>query len=77
MTVKRMTREEFKAEVLLRGWTYRALARRWGVSENWIGQVARNENRPLHWDDALRGLPTVIKPKKHKQPPTESQVSSC
>lgn len=56
----RLTPEEFKAEVWRRGWTYRALAERWEVSENWVSKLARNTDRPLHWDDAVRGLPMVI-----------------
>lgn len=56
-TRKPMTPEEFKAEIQRRGWTYSSLALRWGVSDNWISKIARNENRPLHWDDAVRGLP--------------------
>lgn len=58
---KRMTPEEFKAEIQRRGWTYRALAERWDVSDNWISKIARNENRALHWDDAVRGLPVLMK----------------
>jgi len=56
----RMSPEEFKAEVHRRGWTYRALAKRWGVSENWVSKVARNPNRASSWDDAVRGLPIVM-----------------
>lgn len=58
-TTKRMTPKEFKAEIQRRGWTYRALAERWDVSDNWISKIARNENRPLHWDDAVLGLPML------------------
>lgn len=53
----RMTHEEFRNEVLRRGWTYRALAARWEVTENWVSKIARNTARPQHWDDAVRGLP--------------------
>jgi plasmid maintenance system antidote protein VapI len=57
---QRITPEEFKSEVLRRGWTYRALAERWEVTENYVSKLARNPERSLHWDDAVRGLPTVL-----------------
>lgn len=60
-SAKRMSPEEFKSEVQRRGWTYRALGERWDVSENWISKIARNEDRPLHWDDAVRGLPMILR----------------
>lgn len=60
-SAKRMSPEEFKSEVQRRGWTYRALGERWDVSENWISKIARNEDRPLHWDDAVRGLPIILR----------------
>lgn len=55
--MERLTPDEFRTQVLLRGWTYRALAERWGKSENWISKIARNPYRPAHYDDAVRGLP--------------------
>lgn len=61
IAIKRMTPEEFKAEVQRRGWTYRALGERWNVSENWISKIARNEDRSLHWNDAVNGLPTILR----------------
>ncbi len=62
---KRMTPAEFKDEVQGRGWTYKILAERWGVTPNWISKTARNAERALHWDDAVRGLPILLsKPKK-------------
>lgn len=54
---RRLTPDEFRMAVLLRGWTYRSLAERWNMSENWISKLARNPERPLHYDDALNGLP--------------------
>jgi lambda repressor-like predicted transcriptional regulator len=59
-----LTPDEFKAEIGRRGWTYRAVADRWGVSENWVSKLARNPDRALHWDDAVRGLPIVIRETK-------------
>jgi lambda repressor-like predicted transcriptional regulator len=59
--MSRMSPDEFKAEVKRRGWTYRALAARWEVSENWVSKLARDETRSTHWDDAVRGLPQLVK----------------
>lgn len=59
--ISRLSPDEFKAEVKRRGWTYRAVALRWEVSENWVSKIARDENRAIHWDDAVRGLPQVLK----------------
>lgn len=53
----RLSPDEFRAFVLLRGWNYRSLAVRWTCSENWISKIARNPDRPPHYDDAVRGLP--------------------
>ena len=60
IAVKPLTPDEFKAEVNRKGWTYRALAERWEVSENYISKIARKENRSLKWDDAVRGLPQLM-----------------
>ncbi|WP_432262862.1 hypothetical protein [Cupriavidus sp. TMH.W2] len=51
------TREQFRALVRWKGYTYRELAERWGVSPDYIGELARKAGRAAHWDDALRGLP--------------------
>lgn len=58
---RRLSPDEFKAEIQRKGWTYRDLATYWGVPANLIGQLARDGNRPLHWDDAVRSLPIVVK----------------
>ena len=55
----RLTPQEFKEEVLKRGWTFVALSKRWDITPNWVSKVCRNEGRALHWDDAVRGLPYI------------------
>jgi len=55
----RLSPDEFKAECKRRGWTGRALSKRWGKSEAWISKIASNPDRAPHWDDAVRGLPFV------------------
>lgn len=58
---EKMPPDEFKAETRRRGWTFRALAARWGKSETWVSKIANNEERDMHWDDAVRGLPFAKK----------------
>lgn len=57
MHEKRLSPEEFRALVRSKGWTYRALAERWGVTEGWVSKVANNPDRPIEWDDKARGIP--------------------
>ncbi|MGL5538808.1 hypothetical protein CF123_17755 [Aeromonas veronii] len=52
-----MTKEEIKALLKKKGWTQRALADRWELTERRIGQMISDPNRPGYYDDALRGLP--------------------
>lgn len=55
----RLTPQEFKEEILKRGWTFAALSRRWDITPNWVSKLSRNDKRALHWDDAVRGLPYI------------------
>lgn len=54
---RKLSVSDFKAEVKRRGWTFRALAARWCVSETWVSKLANNADRPQQWDDAVMGLP--------------------
>ncbi len=58
-TNTRLSPEEFKSEIAQRGWTYNALGTRWGITPNWVSKISRDPNRPMHWDDAVRGLPYI------------------
>lgn len=58
----------FRAEANRKGWTLRDLGKRWSMSEGWIGQISRNENRPAQWDDALRALPVIATKTSRIQP---------
>ena len=57
MNLERLSPEEFKSLVRGKGWTYRALAQRWQLSETRVSQIARDDERSLYYDDAARGLP--------------------
>lgn len=59
MSDKRLTPEEFKATFKQKGWTGRSLARRWGISEEWVSKLMKDPDRPPHWDDAVRGIPDI------------------
>jgi hypothetical protein len=54
-----MAPADFKQEVRRRGWTYRALAPRWGITENWLSKLGNDPSRSKHWDDAVMGLPYI------------------
>ena len=54
-----LTREEFRAIARAKGWQYKMLAERWGVTPEWISHVSRDPTRDLRFDDALFGLPNL------------------
>lgn len=61
INISSLSPAEFKSLVGEKGWTYRDLARRWKLSEVRISQIARDDGRPLYYDDAVRSLPERIK----------------
>lgn len=52
-----LTPAEFKALAKFKGWTYRALAQRWGLQPESISAIARDPNRATRYDDMLHGVP--------------------
>jgi hypothetical protein len=56
-TVAPMTPADWRATLSAKGWRQREAALRWGYTPEWISTVARDPNRPLRFDDMLRGLP--------------------
>lgn len=52
-----MTTAEAKDELQRKGWTITALAEWWGFSRVYVGRLVNAEDRPRHFDDAIRGLP--------------------
>ena len=55
-----MTPEAFKAEMAVRGWDALMLSQRWGMTKRRVQQIAADADRPRYYDDALRGLPTLL-----------------
>ncbi|GGM26264.1 hypothetical protein GCM10009425_41180 [Pseudomonas asuensis] len=55
-----MSPAEFKQSYRSKGWTSKALAARWNLSESWVSQLTNNPSRASHWNDAVRGLPYKI-----------------
>ncbi|MDN0082423.1 hypothetical protein QU487_06600 [Crenobacter sp. SG2305] len=53
----KLTASEAKAELARKGWSNRALAKWWEVTEEYSSKVVNNPDRKRHFDDALRGLP--------------------
>lgn len=48
---------EVKQMLAQKGWTNRALAARWGFSEEYVSKIINNPARKKHFEDAIRGLP--------------------
>lgn len=59
--LERMTPNEFRAELVRKGWTFVELGQRWEMSANWLAKVAGRVDRPRYWDDAARGLPDRLR----------------
>lgn len=57
--VVRLTPEQFKALAKYKGWKFKMLAERWGVTPEWVSQISRDPLRDLRYDDALIGLPNL------------------
>lgn len=55
-----MPPDAFKAEMAARGWDALMLSQRWGMSKRRVQQIASDADRPRYYDDALRGLPTLL-----------------
>jgi hypothetical protein len=54
----------FKAAIYAKGWSLKALADRWGITLDGLLKLARDEDRSLHFDDAVRGLKKIGPPIK-------------
>jgi hypothetical protein len=54
-----MSKDEFKDGILSKGWSLSNLAWRWGITAEYLSRLITNQNRGRHWDDAVRGLPTI------------------
>lgn len=55
--LERMTPNEFRAELVRKGWTFVGLFALGYVSQLARKGVAGRVDRPRYWDDAVRGLP--------------------
>ncbi len=52
-----LTRTEFIDLLRERGYRLSDVARRWGLSRGRLTQIANDEQRPAHYEDAAHGLP--------------------
>jgi hypothetical protein len=57
--ISRLSPEQFKALAKYKGWKFKMLAERWGVTPEWISNISRDPQRDLRYDDALIGLPNL------------------
>ncbi|WP_326430386.1 hypothetical protein VQ574_20845 (plasmid) [Stutzerimonas frequens] len=55
-----MSPEAFRAVRVEKGWTPQLLSQRWGMTKRRVQQIEADADRPRYYDDALRGLPTLI-----------------
>ncbi|KAB1469117.1 XRE family transcriptional regulator [Cronobacter sakazakii] len=53
----KLTPNQIKHELKMKGWSHRELALRWSKSETWISKIINNVERGQHWNDAFAGLP--------------------
>lgn len=58
--IEPMTPEEFKQVLRAKGWQIQELAVRWKMSRVRASQICNDAERPLYYDDAVRGLPSRI-----------------
>lgn len=65
INVERMSADEFKSMLILKGWKMKDLATRWQLNPVRITQLCKDTKRAIHYDDALRALPIRIKPNKN------------
>ncbi len=59
--------EQFKAVIIGKGWKYREVAERWGITPVWLSNIARNPERPKHYDDAVLGLPVKLNLRRNEK----------
>lgn len=50
-----------RAEIKRRGWEPEMLAARWAMSKRRVHQIIADADRPRYYDDAVMGLPIVLK----------------
>lgn len=60
----KLTVAEAKAELAKKGWTNRAVAEWWGCREEYVSKIVNDPERKRHFDDAIRGLPSIAGRKK-------------
>lgn len=61
LAITRLTPEQFKALAKYKGWKFKMLAERWGLTPEWVSNISRDPKRDLRYDDALIGLPNLHK----------------
>ncbi|WP_394168083.1 hypothetical protein [Photobacterium piscicola] len=57
-----MSPDDFKKMIFDKGWTVREVAIRWEIQDkSYLYQIIKDSDRKEHWNDAVKGLPYVIK----------------
>lgn len=56
--MKRLSKDEYKEIIKEKGWNLTEVSVRWGYKSSVrVHQIANNENRPIRYDDMVKGLP--------------------
>jgi hypothetical protein len=56
--MKNLSKEEYKQTIINKGWNITEVAIRWGYKSSVrVHQIANNEDRPIRYDDMVKGLP--------------------
>lgn len=59
--LKPMSPAEIRAVIKRRGWSTDLIATRWGMTRRRVQQLVADEDRPRYYDDAVNGLPQLVK----------------
>jgi plasmid maintenance system antidote protein VapI len=55
------SQEDYIAAFSRKGWTSQMLAQRWGLTRRRVDQIFANSHRPSYYDDAITGLPQILR----------------
>lgn len=59
--LKPMSPAEIRTIIKRRGWSTDLIATRWGMTRRRVQQLVADEDRPRYYDDAVNGLPQLVK----------------
>ncbi|MEX3556518.1 MAG: hypothetical protein VB131_08285 [Burkholderia gladioli] len=54
---RQFSADEMRAVIRAKGWSHNELARHWDISPVYLSRLINNDQRRIHWNDAVEGLP--------------------